>query len=116
MRLGLIGPRRYRQPPVRVAPPPRVASPVAARPQVTRATSIPYYSQSRIFKDIKVVKDMRQSGTERGETQSGDSGTLGPGSIAPPQTGVATNGKLVAPQNNLIPLALAAAAFILFRG
>ena len=45
------------------------------------ATVIPHYDPSRVFEDIRVVKDLRQSGTERGESQTGDGGMLGPGSI-----------------------------------
>jgi len=44
-------------------------------------TVIPHYDPSRIFKDIKVVKDLRQNGAARGETQTGDRGMLGPGGV-----------------------------------
>ena len=84
-------------------------------PIVHLPTSIPYYDQSRIFKDIKVVADMRQSGTERGEMQTGDDGYLGPGSVAPPVTIMPV--KLEMPEKNpLVPIALAIAAFFIFGG
>ena len=60
-------------PPARITP--------AVMPRSDIEASIPHYDPSRIFKDIAVVKDLRQSGTERGETQTGDGGMLGPGSI-----------------------------------
>ncbi len=46
-----------------------------------KATILPHYDPSRIFKDIKVVKDLRQNGAARGETQTGDRGMLGPGGV-----------------------------------
>jgi len=57
---------------------------IPLRPGVTQLPGgavITPYDPSRIFKDIKVVKDLRQSGTERGETQTGDGGMLGPGGL-----------------------------------
>lgn len=109
---GFVGPRRVATPP-RPAPGP-VVTVMDAR---GRPTVIPYYDPSRIFKDIKVVADMRQQGTERGETQTGDNGTLGPGGIAPPRIALpGAPGTPGAPgKNALIPLALVA-AFLLFGG
>ena len=110
---GAWGPRVAPTAPPR---PPSVIS-VARNGVVTsQATNIPYYDSSRIIKDIKVVKDMRQSGTERGETQTGDDGFLGPGSggrVAPPSAGtpVAVDVK----NKWLVPAALVA-AFFLFGG
>lgn len=97
-----------------VAPTPAPApTPVATVAPVTRETFIPHYDPSRIFKNIKVVTDLRQQGTERGEIQAGDNGTLGPGSIDPSQI---TSVKVVKPQNNLIPIAIAIGLFILLGG
>lgn len=94
--------------------PPAVSVAPVTTPQVIRATTIPYYDPSRIFKDIKVVSDLRQSGTERGEVQTGDDGFLGPGSIDP-QEGLPTVTPVTA-KNNLVPIALAIAAFLLLGG
>lgn len=97
--------------------PPLTTTPVApvVTQQAPRPTSIPFYDPSRIFKDIKVVSDLRQSGTERGEVQTGDDGFLGPGSIAPPQEGLPIV-TVKSAQPNLVPIALAIAAFLLFGG
>jgi hypothetical protein len=74
-------------------------------------TFIPYYGAERIFKDIKVVTDLRQSGTERGEVQTGGDAMLGPGDTMKVPT------KIAAPQqNNLVPIALAIAAFVFLGG
>jgi len=110
---GFSGPRRKqtKTQSAGVAPAP-IQVPIKAA--IPKASRVAYYDPSRIIKDIKVVKDLRQSGTERGETQSGDSGTLGPGSIVPPVTKTPAAPK--APGNNLLPLALAVGAFFLFGG
>lgn len=107
---GFLDPNRTRT--IAVAKPlPPVVAVVPPQP-----TFIPYYDPSRIIKNIRVVADLRQQGTERGEVQTGDNGTLGPGSIAPPRT----NGGAVAPpvteKNVLIPIALAIGTFILLGG
>lgn len=97
------------------APVAKAAPVAAARVAPVRATSIAYYDPSRVIKNIKIVKDLRQSGTERGETQTGDDSILGPESIAPPQTG--KPGKPGTPgKNNLVPIALAVAAFLILGG
>jgi len=96
------------------APVAKAAPVAAARVAPVRATST-YYDPSRVIKNIKIVKDLRQSGTERGETQTGDDSILGPESIAPPQTG--KPGKPGTPgKNNLVPIALAVAAFLILGG
>lgn len=116
---GFVGSRRQ---PVKIAPPAPQATimPVPGQTIIHLPISIPYYDPSRIFKDIKVVADMRQQGTERGEVQTGDNGILGPGSsdasqIAPPQTGLPAAPGTVG-KNNLVPIALAIGAFLLFGG
>jgi hypothetical protein len=97
------------------APAPTISKPLPPRNGFQIPTFIPYYDPSRIFENIQVVKDLRQSGTERGETQTGDNGILGPGSVAPPGTGAP--GAPGAPgKDNLVPIALVVAAFILFGG
>jgi len=64
-----------------VAPtPPAVSAPIIGVVS-PKPTLIPYYDPSRIFKDIKVVEDLRQSGSERGEIQTGDGEMLGPGVV-----------------------------------
>ena len=83
-------------------------------------TYISHYDPSRVIKGIKVVQDLRQSGTERGESQTGDDGYLGPtdtdGRIAPPRTGLPGAPGAPGEKNALIPLALLAGAFLLFGG
>lgn len=138
---GFVGPRRtpvvrptggFIAPPVRYAPPPRFAPPpsppryfdtggVAVPPGLRQQDFISYYDPSRVMDvdRMRVVKDLRQSGTERGETQTGDSGMLGPGSgdVAPPSTARGAPGAPGAPgQLPLVPIALAVAAFLLFGG
>jgi len=125
MELGRVSARLYpkrRLPPVvRARPSVQSGSQAAAQSRPTasvlsvapRSTSIPYYSDSRIFKDIKVVSDLRQSGSERGETQTGDSGHLGP--VAPPKHILKSSPQTV-DNKKLIPVALAIAAFLLFKG
>ena len=104
-----------RRAPVVAAPKPKG---IIQRRIIQRATVIPYYDPSRVIKDIKVVADLRQSGTERGETQTGDNGTLGPESIAPPRTETSGTpiGVELTEKNNFVPIALAVAAFILLGG
>ena len=112
----------------RLTPVPVAVAPVSvATPKISvglvdpQKTFIPYYDPSRIFKDIKVVTDLRQSGAERGEVQTGDNGILSP-SEAPSGAIVAGGGvpgQPVTPaiaDNKLIPIALAVAAFVLFGG
>ena len=85
--------------------------------QAPRATYITHYDPSRVIDidKLKVVSDLRTEGSERGETQTGDSGITGPGSyngvfMPPPQ--VAPTPK---PKNELAPLAmLAGLAYLLF--
>lgn len=76
--------------------PQQVAPPVAPRPvtvpvSVKGAGSVQvspridfktFYDPSRVIDldKLKVVADLRTEGSERGETQDGDAGTLGPGS------------------------------------
>lgn len=108
-----VRPRVY-SPPAPPPPPPPTVAPVAAQTVIPQATFIPSYDPARIFKDIKVVADLRQSGEERGEVQSGDNGTLGPGSIAPPQTGLPTAAPVA--KTNLAPILLAIAAFVILGG
>ena len=82
-------------------------------------TNIPVYDPSRIFKDIKVVKDLRQSGTERGETQTGDGGMLGPGSIGFESRYKTPGAPAKKGALGLTPLQMgmiAAGAFLLFGG
>lgn len=116
---GMWAPRVYTPPAPPPPPPPTIiytsAPPVATRTILPRATSIPVYDQSRIFKDIKLVADLRQTGAERGEVQTGDNGTLGPGSIAPPLT-VKPTAAPVTEKNNLVPIAIAIAAFLILGG
>ena len=124
--LGFVGPRRRTAPP---PPPPPPLSPAAALFPAPRVSTpqpfISYYSPTRIFEDIKVVADLRQNGFERGETQTGDDGALGPledenhygdDSISPPQP----RGKVSmapAPKMTGLQMALlAGAAFLLFGG
>lgn len=103
-------------------PPPTIVSfapvvPVAIGPP--RATFIPHYDPSRIFKDIKVVSDMRQSGTERGEVQAGDGEMLGPidsGGIAPPQIVKPVDAEKKPGLTGTQMALLAGAAFLIFGG
>lgn len=125
---AFIGPVRY-SPPPRIAPPPSrpilfdrggVPVPTSYLPPGLRADFISHYDPSRVMDidQMRVVKDLRQSGTERGETQTGDSGMLGPGGgVAPPGTAAGARGAPGAPgELPLVPIALAVAAFILFGG
>jgi len=132
MSLGLVGPSNWARPgankssvvrgPVTI-PVGTSGGNVKIQPARIKLPSRPdystYYDPSRVvdLDRIRVVKDLRQSGNERGETQTGDSGILGPGSgdgsqIASPSTG----GAKAPVKNNLIPIALAVAAFILLGG
>ena len=119
---GFLGPRaRARIRARAAAPAAKPAAPVApVDPMQVRATSIPYYDPSRVIKYVKIVQDMRQQGTERGEVQTGDNETLGPGSndgqIAPPRTNGGVSRPPVTEKNVLIPIALAIGAFILLGG
>ena len=80
--------------------------------QPVRPTSIPYYDPGRIFENIRVVQDLRQQGTERGEIQDDDDALLGP--VAVPRPNDVIVGPPKAPAKNpLIPIALAIAAFVL---
>lgn len=90
-----------------------------------RQQFITHYDPSRVIDldKLKVVKDMRSQGSERGETQTGDDGELGPGStggafVAPPRA-TATGVKTGEGAKGLTPLQLtmiAAGAFLLFGG
>ena len=114
--------RRPSPPPPPPPPAPRIVRTVVAAPVVPvirgGPTYISHYDPSRVKEGIKVVQDLRQSGAERGETQTGDDGMLGPtdqGAIAPPRTGLP--GAPGAPgENNFVPLALAVGAFLLLGG
>lgn len=70
------------QPVIRHAPP----APQSGTPIIYAGTGRPdfktFYDESRIIDrdKLKLVSDMRTEGSERGETQSGDNGTLGPDS------------------------------------
>ncbi len=142
---GFIGPGRtpavrptgaFIAPPVRYAPPRRIAPPpspprlfdrggvpvpTSLLPPGLRQDFSSYYDPSRVMDidQMRVVKDLRQSGTERGETQTATGGFLGPGSgdVAPPGTATGARGAPGAPgQLPLVPIALAVAAFLLFGG
>lgn len=80
-----------------------------------RAAFTSYYDPSRIvdLDKLKVVSDLRTEGAERGEVQSGDDGSLGPGSssgafVAPPQSS-----PMIAEKKSIAPIALAALAYFL---
>lgn len=120
---GFSGPRRVAAPRRVVAAPRTVTSsrPVTVQP---RGDFITHYDPSRVMDldNLKVVADMRQTGAERGEKQSGDDGVMSPsesrtGTIAAPG---GVPGKPGAPgaiaDNKLILPALAVAAFILLGG
>lgn len=121
---GFVGPRRISAP-VRVVSAPRTVTssrPITVTPRGQDFVS--HYDPSRILDidNLKVVADMRQSGAERGEKQSGDDGVLSPsesrtGTIA---AGGGVPGKPGAPgafaDNKMIPVALAIAAFVLLGG
>jgi len=122
---GFITQGTFVKPPSRrtvSASPPR--SMVVPRSVVApRGDFIPYYNPARIvdLDRLKVVSDMRQSGSERGETQTGDDGVLSPsesrsGTIAAPGSSPGKTSKVSTEKNNLFPVALAVAAYILFGG
>jgi hypothetical protein len=121
---GFVGPRRVSAP-VRVVSAPRTVTssrPITVTPRGQDFVS--HYDPSRVLDidNLKVVADMRQSGAERGEKQSGDDGVLSP-SESRSGTVTAPGGKPGAPgapgafaDNKMIPVALAIAAFVLLGG
>lgn len=95
------------------------ARPITVAP---KATVMPFYDPSRVIDldRLKVVKDLRQHefAPERGETQTGDGGTLGPGGtaggrIAPPTVAPGAPGAGITGGGGL---ALAAIAALLLLG
>lgn len=112
-------------PPAKVIPkalPPMPRLPVIPTPRVGQPSGMPTYDPSRIIPraHLKVVKDLRQNGVERGEVQTGDGGVLGPGSR---QGSFATRTQALpttpSKAGGLTPLQmglLAVAAFLAFGG
>lgn len=108
-------------PPLKVMPkslPPALPSiPAAGGSPGGGRESIPYYDPSRVvdLDKLKVVDDMRQQGTERGETQTGDNGVLGPQGNIAPGSGIPIKqlpGQTKS-NNNVLWLALIAGALLL---
>lgn len=119
---GFVGPvRRVVSRPAPTRPVVATSRPVTITPRGQDYVS--HYDPSRVIDldRLKVVKDMRggpEFGEGRGDTQTGDNGVMSPSESAGGGRGMP--GKTGAPgtavKNNLIPLALGAAALILLGG